>query len=118
MDIEYRKLDANKDTRAEIEAQQQPGALNEATASARATFARIDTDRNAQLSIDEFVRASIAQPKKADDTAILNRLDSNRNQKVSRVEYRTLTLANFDRLDVDKDGVVSAEEQRTGGFAR
>lgn len=118
MDAEYRKLDGNKDgvvTRLEVEAQQQRLATATATQRARQAFARMDADRNGQLSADEFVRANVAQVK-ADATAVMNRLDANRDQKVTLVEYRTLTLSNFDRLDSDKDGVISSAERR--GAAR
>ncbi|MEO7864935.1 MAG: EF-hand domain-containing protein, partial [Sphingomicrobium sp.] len=93
-------------------------ATARASASARALFAKFDTDHNGQLSVDEFVRASNTQLPKVDSTAILNRLDANRDKKVTLVEYRTLTLTSFDRLDVDKDMILSPAEQRAGGFAR
>ena len=34
-------------------------------------------------------------------------MDGNRDQQVSLVEHRTATLANFDRLDTDRNGVVT-----------
>jgi hypothetical protein len=37
-------------------------------------------------------------------------MDSNRDSLISIVEHRTATLANFDRLDVDRDGKVTAAE--------
>ncbi len=114
MDAEYRKIDGNKDgvvTRLEVEAQQQRLATATATQRARQAFARMDADRNGQLSADEFVRANVARVK-ADATGVMNRLDANRDQKITLVEYRTLTLGNFDRLDSDKDGVISSAERR------
>ena len=33
-------------------------------------------------------------------------MDGNRDSQISLAEHRTATLANFDRLDTDKDGVV------------
>lgn len=119
MDAEYRKLDGNKDgvvTRLEVEAQQQRLVTATASQRARQAFARMDADRDGQLSADEFVRANVA-PVKADATAVMNRLDANRDQKVTLVEYRTLTLGNFDRLDSDKDGVISSAE-RSGALGR
>jgi len=38
------------------------------------------------------------------------RFDSNRDQIITLVEYRTATLVNFDRLDLDKDGILAAVE--------
>lgn len=120
MDAEFRRLDANRDgngTRAEIEANQRRVVALAASQRAAANFARIDTDRNGQLSLAEFTRAT-ATPVKADPTAVMNRLDTNRDARVTIVEYRTLTLTNFDRLDTDKDGVLSLAEQRAGGYGR
>ncbi len=120
MDAEFRRLDANRDgngTRAEVEANQRRIVALAASQRAAAAFARIDTDRNGQLSLAEFTRAT-ATPVKADPGAVMNRLDANRDAKVTIVEYRTLTLTNFDRLDTDKDGMLSLAEQRAGGYGR
>ena len=46
---------------------------------------------------------------------MLAREDSNRDSQVSLVEHRAATLANFDRLDTDKDGMVTAAEMKAGG---
>ncbi|MDQ3078273.1 MAG: hypothetical protein M3Q83_05460 [Pseudomonadota bacterium] len=121
MDGQYRVIDGNKDgivTSAEIDQHQQRLAIGSATSRARASFARIDTDRNGQVSPDEFVRANLASLKKADSAAILTRLDTNRDKRVTLVEYRVLTLAGFDRIDADKDGVLTAAEQRASLLAR
>lgn len=120
MDAEFRRLDTNRDgvgTRDEIEASQRRIVAAAAAQRAAALFARIDSDRNGQISLAEFTRAT-ATTEKLDATPIMNRLDSNRDSKVTIVEYRTLTLTNFDRLDTDKDGVLSAAEQRAGGYGR
>ena len=47
---------------------------------------------------------------------MLSREDSNRDQQISLVEDRVATLANFDRLDADKDGVVTSAEMKAGGI--
>ena len=47
---------------------------------------------------------------------MIQRFDTNRDSKISQVEYRAGTLANFDRLDADKDGVVTAAEMKAGGL--
>jgi hypothetical protein len=48
---------------------------------------------------------------------MLSREDGNRDGQVSLVEHRTATLANFDRIDTDKNGIVSVAEMRAGGVA-
>lgn len=121
MDQEYSKMDANKDgavTKAELEANEERRASAAVVARARALFSRFDTDRNGQLSADEFIRASVGRPKKQDATSVMARLDTDRDSKVTIVEYRALTLAAFDRLDLDKNSVLSDAEQRAGGFIR
>lgn len=122
MDGEYRKLDTNKDgvvTRVELEASQQRTASAALAQQARQLFVKIDTDRNGQLSLNEFVVASIDRPtQKPNVTPMMTRLDANRDQKVSLIEYRTVTLTGFDKMDTDKDGVVSVAEQRAGGILK
>ena len=121
MDAEYKKLDTNSDgmvTRQEIDAKQQRIAAAAVTQRARAIFSQLDTDRNGQVSAEEFIRANLAQIKKVDGTGVMNRLDANRDQKVSGVEYRILTLTNFDRLDADRDGILTVAEQRAGGLVK
>jgi len=68
------------------------------------------------LSATEFSKLMSAPPT-ADATPMLTREDGNRDQKISLVEHRAATLANFDRIDADKDGVVTAAEMKAGGIA-
>jgi len=49
---------------------------------------------------------------------MLTRMDSNKDKQINPVEYRAATLLNFDRLDADKDGYVSAAEMKAGGVSR
>lgn len=121
MDAEFRGIDANKDgilSRPELDQHQRRIAVTSAEQRARSTFAQLDRDGNRQISLDEFLRASTAQAAKTDAAGVLKRLDTNRDGKVTIVEHRTLTLTGFDRLDLDKDGVVNAAEQRAGGFVK
>jgi len=79
-------------------------------------FAALDTDRNGVLSPAEFLRFP-SNEQAPNGAPIIARFDSNRDNKVSLIEYRAGTLANFDRLDADKDGIVTAAEMKAGGLA-
>ena len=66
-------------------------------------------------------RLAAATPPHVDVSATMNRLDLNRDQKITLIENRTATLATlatFDKLDTDKDGIVSAAEMKAGGITR
>lgn len=112
MDNAFRQIDANKDgqlTGVEIEQFQRAAAAAEIQARGSALFAQLDTDRNGQLSPAEFAKVPLTAPPPV-ATGLL-KFDTNQDGKVSLLEHRTATLINFDRLDVDKDGFVSANER-------
>lgn len=120
MDAEFRKMDANRNgllTRLEIEQHQRAAGVLQAQARLRARFTQLDTDRNGQLSLAEFGRLQPA-PAAPNASPILSRFDLNRDNSVSLIEYRTGTLVNFDRLDADKDGIVSPAEMKAGGIGK
>lgn len=119
MDAEFRKMDADKNgivTRAEVEGFERAVSVLKAQAKNRQMFARLDADHNGQISPAEFAR--LALPQQVDAAPILARTDLNRDQSISLVEYRTATLANFDRMDADKDGIVTPAEMKAGGIGR
>jgi Ca2+-binding EF-hand superfamily protein len=119
MDSEFRKMDADKNgqlTKAEIEQYQKLQAVAQAQSRNRALFTQLDTDKNGQLSPAEFAKIATPAPA-ANGQPMIARMDSNRDSQVSLVEHRTATLANFDRLDSDKDGIVTAAEMKAGGIA-
>lgn len=76
-------------------------------------FAKLDTNKDGQLSKAEFMVAapnpSSATPNGA---ALVARLDSNKDGKVTSAEYRAPVLANFDKADTNKDGVLSQAERQ------
>lgn len=119
MDNEFRKMDADKNgllTRIEIEQYQKLSAVAQAEARNRALFAQLDADKNGQLNKNEFAKLVTAPPA-ANAQPMLSRMDGNRDQQISLVEHRTATLANFDRLDTDRDGNVTPAEMSAGGIA-
>ena len=112
MDADFKKrdLDQNgKATRAEMEEFAKRAAAAAAQEQNRELFQRLDIDKNGVITPAEFA-GLIPAPKFIDVSAEMTRFDSNRDQIITLVEYRTTTLANFDRLDVDKDGILSAAE--------
>jgi Ca2+-binding EF-hand superfamily protein len=112
MDADFKKrdLDQNgKATRAEVEEFTKRAAAAVAQEQNRELFQRLDIDKNGVITPAEFAEL-IPAPKFIDVSAEMTRFDSNRDQIITLVEYRTATLANFDRLDVDKDGILSAAE--------
>lgn len=117
MDAEFRKTDADKNgqlTGTEIEQYQKLQAVAQAQARNSAVFAQLDSDSNGQLSRAEFAKATTPAPT-ASAQPMLSRMDGNRDNQVSLIEHRTATLANFDRIDTDKDGNVTAAEMKAGG---
>jgi len=120
MDIQFRKLDANGDgfaTKAEIEVAERANAAALAAQRNRTLFNQLDKDHNGQLSPVEFA-AMVGPETRPDAAPILTRFDTNRDGRVGLIEYRVATQANFDKLDVDKDGVLSIAEMRTGGIIK
>lgn len=120
MDAEFANMDADKNkvvTRAEIEQFQRAAGAIRARDRARTLFARLDSDRNGRLSIAEFERLAAA-PARPNAAPTLAQADLNRDGRITLVEYRTAKLANFDRMDADKDGVVSVAELKAAGIAK
>ncbi len=119
MDGEFRKMDKDKNgqvTRAEADAYQRAAAVALATTRARASFATLDRDKNGQLSFDEFFKLVSADRITADGQRFIATMDNSRDGQISLIEHRTATLTNFDRIDADKDGIVSPVEMKTGGI--
>ena len=120
MDAQFSKIDTDKNwqlSRTEIEQFEKDKALAEAQARNGALFDQLDLNKNGQLSATEFAKL-VTQPKgEVSADPMLSREDGDRDGQISLVEHRTTTLANFDRVDTDKDGVVTVDEMKAGGVA-
>lgn len=119
MDAQFRQIDTDGNgqlTVAEIEQFENAKALAEAQARNEKLFDQLDINKNGQISAAEFAKLARA-PAAISAQPMLSREDSNRDGQVSLIEHRTATLSNFDRLDTDKDGTVTAAEMRAGGIA-
>ena len=78
-----------------------------------ADFARLDTDRDGRLTPAEYSAGTpIAPRRKADPDAVVMRMDADKDRKVSAAEFRAPSLATFDKLDVNGDGIAAIDEQR------
>lgn len=120
MDIEFQQMDADKNnrvTRTEVEQFQRSVSVLEAQNRVRALFAQLDTDKNGQLSAAEFSKMAVTPPA-PNPTPVMSQADLNRDGSITLVEYRTAKLANFDRMDTDKDGIVSVAEMRAAGIIK
>jgi len=117
MDGEFRKMDADKNgqlTKSEIEQFQTQQLAAQARARNKSLFGQLDKDKNGQLSQSEFEKIATPAPV-ANAQPMIARMDGNRDSQISGAEYRTATLANFDRVDSDRNGIVTAEELKAGG---
>lgn len=118
MDGEFRRRDGDGNgviSRAELERYEAAAAFAAAQLQNRQLFQRLDADRNGALSPGEFA-ALVSAPAAVDVSAQMVRMDPNRDQQITLIEYRAATLAGFDRLDADHDGVVTAAEMRAGNI--
>ena len=113
-------MDADKNgslTRKEIEDFQRATSVLVAQQRNVALFQALDKDKNGQLSSVEFggLPMNVAQPNAAQELA---QVDGNRDGRATLIEYRAGKLVNFDRIDADKDGVVSPTEMRAAGVIK
>ena len=121
MDAEFRKLDLDKDqvaSSAEIAESQRKAQAAAAAQRLDSVFKQLDKDGDGKLSATEFRAIGTAEKPAANPAPVLARFDSNRDGKIGIVEYRAATQANFDRIDSDRDGIVSPQEIKTAGVAK
>ena len=120
MDTEFKQMDADKNgilTKKEIEDYQRATSILIAQRRNVALFQALDKDKNGQLSPAEFgnLPMNVAAPNAA---PVLAQTDTNRDGQITMVEYRTGKLASFDRMDTDKDGIVSVAEMKAAGLIK
>jgi hypothetical protein len=72
-------------------------------------FARLDTNKNGALSREEF-DAFFSRIQVATNLPWLTNNDLNKDGRVSLAELTSQAMATFDRLDTDRNGVLSARE--------
>lgn len=120
MDAEFKKMDSNADsivTRLEIDASQRRTLTALAIQRNRQLFAQLDKDRSGQLSAAEFA-ALAAEPPATNAGPLLAGWDLDRDGRVGLIEFRSATQANFDRMDIDRDGIVSVAEMQRAGIIK
>ena len=120
MDGEFRKMDADHDgivTKKEAEDFDRAMLGIAIDNRRRALFAALDADHNGLLTPQEFARLELPAPQ-INIAPLFAQTDLNKDGQISLIEYRTAKLANFDRMDTDKDGVVSPAEMKAAGLIK
>jgi Ca2+-binding EF-hand superfamily protein len=116
LDSEFKDLDASKDgklTKPEIQAamtRRATEAQAELRQQLKADFDKLDTNHNGQLSLSEYQAQASVAPRPEVVDARIQQLDTNKDGAISAEEYRNGTLTQFDRVDANHDGIVSAAE--------
>lgn len=118
MEAEFRAMDADRNnvlTKKEIEDFQRAASAQAIQQRKAAIFQTLDKDRNGSLSAGEFAALPVSLPPPNAGPA-LAQTDGNRDGSVTLVEYRAGKLVNFDRMDTDKDGIVTPTEMKAAGL--
>jgi len=117
LNADYKDMDSDQDgkvTEAEIDARLVKSAearLAEIKKERDAAFARLDVNGDGNISRAEFdEKAKLPTIKEADAKPFLARFDANKDGSISLEEFRTPTMANFNKMDTNHDGTVTPAE--------
>lgn len=102
--------DANKDGWVD-KAEAERAFDSDFRARQNAAFARFDANKDGSISRQEF-DARTRQPTAGDRSAWVTLYDVDKNGRVALAEATAKELGSFDRLDADRNGVLSVEERR------
>ena len=117
LDADYAEMDSNKDgklTAAEIDARLVKSAeakIEMLKKERDAAFAKLDANGDGSISRAEFDdKARLPTIKDANAKPFLDRFDANKDGEISLEEFRTPTMANFAKMDLNHDGTVTPAE--------
>jgi hypothetical protein len=116
LDAEFKALDTNGDgrlTKPEVQA-----AIVKRAAEAQAMlsqrqkdeFAKLDTNKDGRLTLAEYQAGTTVSARENAADIRMNALDANKDGGISASEYRAATLSQFDKLDKNKDGILTPQE--------
>ena len=116
VEADFKASDANGDgkiSKAEIQAALQRRAT-QATAivhqQQQAEFNKLDTNKDGKLTLAEYQAGTQLTLRPEAVNRRLQQLDTNKDNSVTLAEFRTSMIGEFDKLDRNKDGVLSAQE--------
>jgi Ca2+-binding EF-hand superfamily protein len=112
----FDRIDANKDGWVD-KAEAERDFDTRFRARQAAAFARIDANKDGSISRQEF-DAAAGQPSAAAKSAWLTFNDVDKNGRVALAEATAKELGAFDRIDTDRNGVLSVEELRAARARR
>jgi len=83
-------------------------------ANAELQFAKVDIDKDGKMSRNEFEKflgtVTPARLAAQNTAAIILHMDTNKDGKVSLAEHRGATIEKFNKLDGNKDSILTADE--------
>lgn len=104
-----------------------PSTKAEASTQAAERFARLDADKNGQVTMEEITAAHQARMEKRQarmaakgkempdrpmrGARIGKRVDTNGDGQISLAEMTAQAMTRFDRIDANKDGTIDAAER-------